>query len=283
MFDRLIWKHDRVVLDDLVFRFGFYTDDQWELGGECFEFYKDKDLVDQYARLFAERPAFRAENVFELGIWRGGSVAFWSEILKPVKHVAVDLTTHGDSDYFQRYMKSGDLEGRIKTCWGVDQADGDKLREIVAQEFHGPLDLVIDDASHLYGPTRSSFETLFPLLRPGGLYIIEDWAWHHDKEYQTPDHPWALETPVTRLVFDLVEATGSSLTFIPAMRLSRGLTMVERGEMTPQELQDFRLDDHIVRRPSPPLSRRLMARGRGLKAVVPAPARRFLRRLLRRG
>ena len=38
-----------------------------------------------------------------------------------------------------------------------------------------PLDLVIDDASHLYGPTMASFEVLFPRLRPGGLYVIEDW------------------------------------------------------------------------------------------------------------
>jgi predicted methyltransferase len=35
------------------------------------------------------------------------------------------------------------------------------------------LDLVVDDTSHL-GPTRASFNTLFPRLRPGGVYVIED-------------------------------------------------------------------------------------------------------------
>jgi hypothetical protein len=49
----------------------------------------------------------------------------------------------------------------------------------VAHEFSAPLDLVIDDASHIYGPTKASFQALFPLLRPGGLYLIEDWAWAH--------------------------------------------------------------------------------------------------------
>ena len=47
-------------------------------------------------------------------------------------------------------------------------------------EFGGePLDLVIDDASHVLGPTRSSFESLFPHLRPGGTYLIEDWNSAH--------------------------------------------------------------------------------------------------------
>ncbi len=28
-------------------------------------------------------------------------------------------------------------------------------------------------------PTRTSFEVLFPRLRPGGLFVIEDWNWQH--------------------------------------------------------------------------------------------------------
>ena len=38
---------------------------------------------------------------------------------------------------------------------------------------------MIDDASHLLAESRSSFESLFPRLRPGGLYIIEDWNAGH--------------------------------------------------------------------------------------------------------
>ena len=58
-------------------------------------------------------------------------------------------------------------------------------------EFDGRLDLVIDDASHELHATKASFETLFPLPRSGGWYIIEDWIWETVPCYREPDHPWA--------------------------------------------------------------------------------------------
>ena len=74
-----------------------------------------------------------------------------------------------------------------RTHWRTDQRDRDKLEAIVAAEFDGPLDLVLDDASHLFVPTRTSFELLFPRLAPGGLYVIEDWAWEHWVEFHGRD------------------------------------------------------------------------------------------------
>ena len=53
------------------------------------------------------------------------------------------------------------------------------LRQIVEGELADELDLVVDDASHTYEETRASFEFLFPLLSPGGVYVIEDWSWAH--------------------------------------------------------------------------------------------------------
>ena len=51
-----------------------------------------------------------------------------------------------------------------------------RLAEIVDEAFGDePLDLVVDDCSHRYKPSRASFNELFPRLRPGGVYVIEDW------------------------------------------------------------------------------------------------------------
>lgn len=248
MFDRLVWQKDRMLLDDLVFRLEHYRSNDWELGENCFVFYKIKPLVDQYARFWSSRGDFHPQNILELGIWDGGSIAFWFEHFHPQKHVGIDLLQKQDSRYFQHYIASRGLEERIKTYWGTNQTDAQRLSEIVRREFTGPLDLVIEDASHMYAATKTSFETLFPLLRPGGLYVIEDWAWAHWEEFQSPEHPWATQPALTQLVFELVEAIGSSTALIAELRIFQGFVAVERGELRLGELGDFSLQKYISRR-----------------------------------
>jgi len=51
------------------------------------------------------------------------------------------------------------------------------LKQIVLGELADEVDLVVDDACHAYEETKASFEFLFPLLQPGGIYLIEDWSW----------------------------------------------------------------------------------------------------------
>lgn len=181
---------------------------------------------------------------------------------------AVDIKTTGDSEYFRSYVESRSLEERISTYWGVDQSDQAKLRKIVVSEFSGPLDLVLDDASHLFAETKTSFETLFPMLRPGGLYIIEDWAWSYFEEYQAPGHPWSEMPELAKLVFQLTEVAGSTQSFADRVReepqgsetvrnaLISEITIfphfvaIQRGDLPQAELRDFALEDFISRRPS---------------------------------
>jgi hypothetical protein len=222
------------------------------LGAECFVFFKIKPLVDQYASYFSRHQDFKPQRVFELGIWDGGSIAFWFELFHPLKHVAVDLAPKKDSAYFERYVSSRGLESRITTFWQTDQSDKARLQQIAREQFGAPLDLVIDDASHLYGPTKASFEALFPLVRPGGLYIIEDWAWDHWGEFQSTSHPWANETALTRFIFDVVEVAGGSTQLISSLSVCQGFAVVERGPDVDLRAEDFSLDSYISRRPPLP-------------------------------
>ena len=247
MFNRLVWQPDRMLLDDLVFRLEHYRSPDWN-GGDHFRFYKIKELVDQYENFFSRRSDFRAKRVIELGIYDGGSTAFWFELFRPQKHVALDIQDQTDIPYFRRYVESRGLGGRIKTYWNTDQADKARLQTIVETEFESPPDLVIDDASHFYRQTRASFEALFPLLRPGGLYIIEDWAWGHLPEFIAPDHWWAGEESLTRLVVELIEAAGTSTQLILSMVIL-GFVVVERGPQQFDKAANFNLEDHIIRRP----------------------------------
>ena len=242
MFENLIWKADRMLLDELIFRLEPSASADPNIDDQCFRFYKGRPLVGEYAAYWASLQNFTPGNVLELGIWDGGSTAFWFESLKPAKHVAIDLQDKEDSVYFRQYVSSRGLEENIKTYWRVNQADHAMISQIVAAEFAGPLDLVIDDASHHYQPTKQSFETLFPLLRPGGIYIIEDWAWAHWEGMQVG----RFEDEPTTLIFELIEALGTSQDLMTKATVYRGFTALERG---PVDLRgtSFKLENYIHR------------------------------------
>jgi cephalosporin hydroxylase len=252
---RLIWAPDRLLINDLVLRLQHYKNDDWELGANCLLFFKIKGLVDQYERFWSTRPDFQISNVLELGMFDGGSLAFWMETLNPNKIVGVDLESRTNSPYFNGYLASRNLRQRVKTYWGVDQSDATALREIAQTEFGGKLDLVIDDASHFYSLSKASFEILFPLLRPGGLYVIEDWAWGHWPEFYVMSRPWTVENEPTRLIIELMEACGSVMTqsaggatgAIASVTVYQGFVVVERGK-TDLPKPRFNLEEYINRR-----------------------------------
>ena len=141
-----------------------------------FTILKDRIMVEEYLET-VER--FRGDNVVELGIASGGSVALTALVAPPRKLVAIDLEPDR-VDALDELIADHGLGERVRLHYGVDQADRARLAEIVEDEFGDePLGLVIDDASHLLRETRASFETLFPRLRPGGLFVIDDWNHEH--------------------------------------------------------------------------------------------------------
>src|SRR5258708_24042964 len=163
----VVWETDRLVWDDLVFRLQQSRSEEPARDGEAFTLYKDKVLVDQVDNFLARQPDFLPRRILELGIWDGGSAIFWFKVFNPDKLVALDISTRGDSEHFAQYIAQRDIARRVKTYWGVDQADQARLRAFAIDEFQGGLDFVIDDASHLHGPPRSSSEALFPMIVPG--------------------------------------------------------------------------------------------------------------------
>jgi len=221
----------------------------YEPGVDCFRFHKMKPLVDQYL-VFLERAYgdTSPETVLELGLFEGGSVPFWFELLGPKKHVGVDIQDRDDPPYLRDYVRERGLEDRIVNYWRTDQADAARLNEICDAEFGArALDLVIDDASHLYAQSKSSFETLFPRLRPGGLYVIEDWAWYH---WRGIEETFRGEIPLTKLITELTEAAGSSgVSLIEDLYTASGFVAVRRGATSREDLGSFRLDDWIYRHP----------------------------------
>jgi predicted O-methyltransferase YrrM len=134
---------------------------------------KPPALVRRYLRLLEEE---RPDRIFELGIKEGGSTALLALAADPALLLAADLEAEMPP-LLRDLVQAHSLEGRLVTAFGLDQSDREALTRFVDSHLaDARLDLVIDDASHILGPTRTSFEVLFPRLRPGGLFVIEDWS-----------------------------------------------------------------------------------------------------------
>lgn len=147
-----------------------------ESTAERFFIVKTRALVDRYIALCEE---VRGGRIVELGIAEGGSTALIAMVADPALLVAVDLETE-PLDALDEFLAARGLLERVRPVYGMDQSDRVGLAAVVDEARAGePLDLVIDDCSHLLDATRSSFETLFPRLRPGGRFVIEDWNAEH--------------------------------------------------------------------------------------------------------
>lgn len=98
-------------------------------------------------------------KVLEVGVQSGASLRMWKQYFPKAQIYGVDFYDLGVMD-----------EDRIKIFRG-ESSDPKVLEEALLQ---GPFDIIIDDASHQNEPTLKCFEYLFPRMKPGGVYVIED-------------------------------------------------------------------------------------------------------------
>jgi hypothetical protein len=197
---------------------------------ERFLVLKTREGIDRYVEFTR---TLSPQRVVELGIFRGGSTALLMELIQPEMLVAIECEPE-PVGALETYLTRSGFRERCHTYYGVDQADRDDVRRLVDASFgSSSLDLVIDDASHLGPQTQASFETLFPRLRPGGVYVIEDWSWH----LQGLDLPGeSMEAFVSRLF----AAAGRGPSLIAGIELVWDVIFVRRGT-APVDARSFDL------------------------------------------
>jgi cephalosporin hydroxylase len=106
------------------------------------------------------------------GYWRLGSVAMQGRCMAEIPcGCGSAISQRGIITGIDLYDKSALREDRISIYQG-DQNDPAFLQEV--NRLEGPFDIIIDDGSHVQTHIITSFETLFPLLKTGGIYVIED-------------------------------------------------------------------------------------------------------------
>jgi len=79
--------------------------------------------------------------------------------------------TNGDIIGLDLYPKTVQVPDNV-TMYAGSQDDPQVLSNI--HRRHGDFDVIIDDASHISSLTITSFQQLWPHLKPGGFYIVED-------------------------------------------------------------------------------------------------------------
>lgn len=115
----------------------------------------DEGYLPVYLRLAAELG--ERARVCELGVSYGCSLSDWQYLFPHGEVTGVDADPDSTWPEGTRMVVS-------------DQADPG-----LPGVLGGPFDLIVDDASHQGGQTRRSWELLWPLLAPGGFYVVEDW------------------------------------------------------------------------------------------------------------
>lgn len=73
-------------------------------------------------------------------------------------------------DKYPKYLPG--FTQRVRT-FAIDQTDSTELNSLVELMGSAP-DIVIDDASHINPLSIQTFDIMFGLLKPGGIYIWED-------------------------------------------------------------------------------------------------------------
>ena len=193
----------------------------------------------------------RPRHMVDLGIFKGGSTALQTLLARPDTLTAVELSPE-PVDALHTFLDRSGLSQSVRCHYGVDQGDRDRLEAIITGD-HGAadLDLVVDDASHLYRESRVSFETLFPRLRPGGIYMIEDWAWAHYPEpvWQRGGGFFHDRPALTNLIVEIAILLGSRSGLVADLKLTEDIALVTRGPVAVDA--PMRLEEHLVNRGLP--------------------------------
>lgn len=112
----------------------------------------------------------------------GMSALVWKAFFHRLDYYAIDYIPQKDAEM---NTCAADYErahpGVVKKLWIGDQSDTVFLAKVIA-EFSPPgpaankFDIIIDDGAHLYNCIKTSFQTLWPHVAPGGVYVVEDMA-----------------------------------------------------------------------------------------------------------
>ena len=117
-------------------------------------------FTEVYER-FLEPLRSRPVRVLEIGIASGGSLLAWRDYFPRAQVYGIDIE------------KNAHLDSEVIHTFVADQSKREQLGAFLAK-FPGPFDLIVDDGGHAMNQQQVSLGFLFPHVRAGGYYVVED-------------------------------------------------------------------------------------------------------------
>ena len=119
-------------------------------------------LYENYLGHLKDKPV----TLMEIGVYQGCSLKMWEAYFTQGLVYGIDNCTLITADQMKNLSK-----GRIRTII-ADQLKRDQLQKVVDEikEF----DIIVDDGLHYQEHQQISLGFLFPFLRNGGIYVVED-------------------------------------------------------------------------------------------------------------
>jgi cephalosporin hydroxylase len=156
--------------------------------------------------------------LLEIGIQRGASLRMWEEFLPNATIFAIDINpacTQFATD-------------RTKVSIG-DQSSPAFLKTVV-DEARQPFDMIIDDGSHRMDHHQASLTYLWPHLREGGWYAIEDLHTCFSEEYEGGyNKPGTTIERIFKPLLDSMNYGAAPAPFVPgieSMHVYRGIVVL---------------------------------------------------------
>lgn len=114
-----------------------------------------------YERFFRDLREVPGLRLLEIGVYAGASIRTWEEYFPTASIVGADV----NPDALQ-YASA-------RTT--IEIADQSNIADLIRlATTHGPFDILLDDGSHQWDHQITTFRTLYPFLKPGGYYVMED-------------------------------------------------------------------------------------------------------------
>jgi len=198
------------------------------------------DKSDSYLNFYETLLAPLADkplNFLEVGVLHGGALLVFARYLPQSSFLGVDINPP-PAPFFAA-LRAWGLEDRVRVVQGSQDNRTFLAQEIQRSFGDQPLDVVIDDASHMYRRTKATFDHVFhDFLRPGGYYFIEDWGCGYWPKW--PDGSASGRRGLPRLIKELVDLTALE----DRTRLWQGKRALRVSETKPSPI------DYMIVRPS---------------------------------